>query len=198
MSAARLLIITAPSGSGKTTIVRHLLQTFPRLRFSISATTRSRRSTEVNGQDYYFISGERFRELEAQGAFLEWEEVYPGQFYGSLRSEVERIGAEGGVVVFDIDVKGALRLKQDYGDRALAVFIRPPSLEVLVDRLRARQTEDDASLERRIARVTEEMSFEDRFDRTLVNDDLPTALREASEIASAFLGEPSPNPTHPG
>jgi guanylate kinase len=190
MSTARLLIVTAPSGSGKTTIVRHLLKAFPRLRFSISATTRSRRSTEINGQDYYFISGERFRELVAQDAFLEWEEVYPGQFYGTLRSEVDRIGAEGGVAVFDIDVKGAVNLKRIYGDRALAVFIRPPSLEVLVARLRARQTEDDASLERRIARVTEEMSFEDRFDRTLVNDELTTALQEAQDIAASFLAEP--------
>ena len=195
MSAARLLIVTAPSGSGKTTIVRHLLQAFPRLRFSISATTRARRSTEINGQDYYFISGERFRELVAQDAFLEWEEVYPGQFYGSLRSEVDRIGDEGGVAVFDIDVKGAVNLKRIYGDRALAVFIRPPSLDVLVTRLRDRQTEDDASLERRIARVTEEMSFEDRFDRTLVNDDLATALQKAQDIASSFLGEPVPSPT---
>jgi len=195
MSAARLLIVTAPSGSGKTTIVRHLLQTFPRLRFSISATTRARRSTEINGQDYYFISGERFRELVAQDAFLEWEEVYPGQFYGSLRSEVDRTGDEGGVAVFDIDVKGAVNLKRIYGDRALAVFIRPPSLDVLVTRLRDRQTEDDASLERRIARVTEEMSFEDRFDRTLVNDDLATALQEAQDIASSFLGGPVPSPT---
>ncbi len=167
MSTARLLIVTAPSGSGKTTIVRHLLKAFPRLRFSISATTRSRRSTEINGQDYYFISGERFRELVAQDAF-----------------------AEGGVAVFDIDVKGAVNLKRIYGDRALAVFIRPPSLEVLVARLRARQTEDDASLERRIDRVTEEMSFEDRFDRTLVNDELTTALQEAQDIAASFLGEP--------
>lgn len=183
----RLLIVTAPSGSGKTTIVHHLLATFPELRFSISATNRSRRPNEINGQDYYFLSTERFLALRDEGAFLEWEEVYPGAFYGSLRSEVKRLAEAGYTVVFDIDVKGALRLKEQFGDQALAVFIRPPSLEVLIARLRNRQTEDAESLERRIRRVTEEMTYAERFDRILVNDRLPLALAEAETICRDLL-----------
>jgi guanylate kinase len=188
---AKLLIITAPSGSGKTTIVRHLLQRFPALRFSVSATNRSRRPMEINGRDYYFISDARFRELIAEDAFLEWEEVYPGAFYGTLRSEVDRLLEAGHPVVFDIDVKGALRLKEQFGPQALAVFIRPPSLDILIQRLRDRQTEDDASLERRIRRVTEEMGYEPLFDQTLVNDRLALALTEAETLCGSFLGLPS-------
>lgn len=183
----RLLIVTAPSGSGKTTIVHHLLATFPELRFSISATNRPRRPNEINGRDYYFLSTARFMALRDEGAFLEWEEVYPGAFYGSLRSEVQRLADDGFMVVFDIDVKGALRLKKQFGDQALAVFIQPPSLEVLIERLRKRQTEDAESLERRIRRVTEEMSYADRFDRILVNDQLPLALSESEAICRDWL-----------
>ncbi len=183
----KLLIVTAPSGSGKTTIVRHLLQTFPDLRFSISATNRPRRSSEFNGRDYHFLSSERFRELINSGALLEWEEVYQGQYYGTLRSEVDRIRSEGHAVIFDIDVQGAVNLKNSYGDNALALFIRPPSLEILIERLRNRQTEDEASLEKRIARVTKELTFESRFDLTLVNDNLSVALLEAEDITRNFL-----------
>lgn len=183
----RLLIVTAPSGSGKTTIVRHLLATFPDLRFSTSATNRKRRASEVNGRDYYFISDERFRVLMERDAFLEWEEVYPGQYYGTLRSEVDRLLAEGRNVIFDIDVKGAARLKALYGANALALFVRPPSLEILVRRLTQRQTEDAASLTRRIERVREEMSWESRFDRTLINDRLDAALSEADGLARSFF-----------
>ncbi|MBP6184053.1 MAG: guanylate kinase [Saprospiraceae bacterium] len=183
----KLLIVTAPSGSGKTTIVRHLLQTFPDLRFSISATNRPRRSTEFNGRDYYFLSTERFRELINSGAFLEWEEVYQGQYYGSLRSEVDRIRSEGLAVIFDIDVQGAVNLKKTYGEKALALFIRPPSLEILIQRLRNRQTEDEASLEKRIARVTQELTFESSFDLTIVNDKLSVALQESENITRDFL-----------
>lgn len=183
----RLLIVTAPSGSGKTTIVRHLLATFPDLRFSISATNRKRRASEVNGRDYYFITDERFRMLMERDAFLEWEEVYPGQFYGTLRSELDRLLAEGRNVVFDIDVKGAARLKALFGTKALALFVRPPSLEILIRRLTQRQTEDAASLTRRIERVREEMSWESRFDRTLINDRLDAALEEVDELARSFF-----------
>ncbi len=183
----RLLIVTAPSGSGKTTIVRHLLATFPDLRFSISATNRKRRASEVNGRDYYFITDERFRVLMNRDAFLEWEEVYPGQYYGTLRSEVDRLLAEGRNVVFDIDVKGAARLKTLYGAKALALFVRPPSLEILIRRLTQRQTEDAASLTRRIERVREEMAWESRFDRTLINDHLDAALEEVEGLARSFF-----------
>lgn len=191
MQPGKLLIVTAPSGSGKTTIVRHLLGQFPEMRFSVSATNRRRRPSEVNGRDYYFLSDSRFEALRQRGAFLEWEEVYPGQYYGTLRSEVDRILAAGHAVIFDIDVKGAVRLKEQYGEQALALFVRPPSREILIQRLRGRQTEDEASLERRIRRVTEELTYEDRFDRTLVNDQLATALAEASAIVQDFLGVPA-------
>ena len=131
----KLLIITAPSGAGKTTIVKHLLKTLSALRFSVSATNRARRPMEINGRDYYFLTTERFLHMVDQGAFLEWEEVYTEQYYGTLRSEVDRILAEGKTVIFDIDVKGALNLKMTYGDQALAVFIQPPSLDELINPL---------------------------------------------------------------
>lgn len=187
--SGKLLIVTAPSGAGKTTIVRHLLATFPRLRFSVSATNRERRPMEFNGRDYYFLSTPRFRELVDQGAFLEWEEVYAGQYYGTLRSEVDRILADGKAVIFDIDVQGALHLKEIYGDRALAIFIQPPSLEALVERLNRRKTEDPDSLKKRIARATEELTYCDRFDRAVVNDDLARALEETDAIVRTFLTE---------
>lgn len=186
-SSGKLLIVTAPSGSGKTTIVRHLLKAFPDLRFSISATNRPRRPTEFNGRDYYFLSTERFRELIENDSFLEWEEVYENQYYGSLRSEVDRIIGEGHDVIFDIDVHGAVNLKNTYGEAALALFIRPPSLEVLIQRLRNRKTEDEKSLQKRIDRATKELTFESRFDRTLVNDDLATAYAESEKIVQEFL-----------
>lgn len=190
----KLLIITAPSGAGKTTIVRHLLSAFPDLRFSISATNRARRSAETNGRDYYFLSTDRFRELVAQGAFLEWEEVYDGQYYGTLRSEVDRILAEGRCVIFDIDVKGALNLKKAYGDLALALFIEPPSLEALIRRLESRKTEDPASLKKRIDRATQELTYRDRFDRTVVNDRLDDALGTSVRVVADWLGVQHPVP----
>lgn len=183
----RLLVVTAPSGSGKTTIVRHLLKKYDDLRFVISATNRSRRANEINGADYYFLTTGRFHQLVAEGAFLEWEEVYDGQYYGSLASEVARINREGHIPIFDIDVKGALNLKKQYGDQALVLFIRPPSPAILEERLRARQTEDEASLNKRIKRAHLELTYEPHFDHTVVNDQLDRALQDAENLVAKFL-----------
>lgn len=184
----KLLIVTAPSGSGKTTIVRALLRTFPTLRFSISATTRLKRAAEVNGLDYYFLKPERFHELIRRDAFLEWEEVYPGRLYGSLSSEVDRIHREKHHPVFDIDVKGAWNLKERYGHRALALFIRPPSFAILEHRLRNRRTENAADLEGRLDRALRELEWESKFDVTVVNDQLDVAIAEATLLVRDYFG----------
>ena len=183
----KLLILTAPSGAGKTTLVRHLLQHFPQLAFSVSATTRPPRPGEVDGRDYHFLTAEAFARRIAAGAFVEYEEVYPGRFYGTLHSELHRIWAEGRVVVFDIEVKGATRIKRHYPDHTLAIFVAPPSEEILFQRLRDRSTEDADSLRVRIARAGEELSYRNTFDRVLINDDLPTALAEVEALTQAFL-----------
>ncbi|MCP9235679.1 guanylate kinase [Lewinella sp. JB7] len=183
----KLLIFTAPSGAGKTTLVRHLLQKFGQLAFSVSATTRPPRPGEEDGVDYHFLSLEEFRRRVAEGAFVEYEEVYPGRFYGTLHSEIERIRAAGRTVVFDIEVKGATNIKKHYPEDSLAVFVAPPSREVLFQRLRDRSTEDAESLRVRIARAAEELEYCHRFDRVLVNDELPAALAEAELIAREFL-----------
>jgi guanylate kinase len=186
----KLLIFAAPSGSGKTTIVRHLLARFPQLAFSVSAATRPQRAHERHGVDYYFISSEAFQHHIQQGDFAEWEEVYADNFYGTLRSEIERLWADGKVVIFDIDVQGAMRLKRKYGEQALAVFVKPPSREILVERLRSRGTEDPEALKRRIAKAEHELAYENKFDIVLVNDELEDALRKAESIAETFLGLP--------
>ena len=183
----KLLILTAPSGAGKTTIVRHLLAKYPELAFSVSATTRPPRPGEVDGRDYHFLTAEEFARRVAAGEFVEYEEVYPGRFYGTLHSELHRIWGEGRTVVFDIEVKGATTIKRHYPEGSLAVFVAPPSEEVLFQRLRDRSTEDADSLRVRIARAGEELAYRDRFDRVLVNDDLPTALAEADALTTAFL-----------
>ena len=182
-----MLIITAPSGAGKTTIVRHLLATFPELAFSVSATTRARRPHEVDGEDYHFISKEAFLDKIRHQAFAEWEEVYEDMYYGTLHEEIERIWQAGKHIVFDIEVKGATNLKRAYPERSLAVFVKPPDRETLFRRLRDRQTEDEAGLAKRIARAEEELAYEDKFDRVLVNDDLPTALTEAVRVTHDFI-----------
>jgi guanylate kinase len=186
----KLLIFAAPSGAGKTTIVRHLLGRFPQLAFSVSATTRSRRDHEQDGRDYYFMDVATFRQKMAEGAFVEWEEVYEGQYYGTLRAEIERLWSEGKHVLFDVDVKGALRLKAAYPDRALAVFVKPPSPETIRQRLIARGTETPETLAKRMARVAEELSYEPQFDEVLVNDDLAEALAEAEALVAETLDEP--------
>ncbi|MTB49503.1 guanylate kinase [Lewinella sp. W8] len=188
MPHGKLLIFTAPSGAGKTTIVRHLLGKYGQLSFSVSATNRPPRPGEEDGRDYYFLSTEEFERRITAGDFVEYEEVYPGRFYGTLRSEIDRILASGRSVVFDIEVKGATNLKKFFPDNSLAVFVAPPSPEVLFQRLRDRNTESEDSLRVRIARAGEELSYVNSFDRVLVNDDLATALAEAEAIVGEFIG----------
>ncbi|MDX1942971.1 MAG: guanylate kinase [Saprospiraceae bacterium] len=183
----KLIILTAPSGAGKTTIARHLLKTFDLLAFSVSATTRTRRAHEVEGRDYYFISIEKFKELIAADAFVEWEEVYEDQFYGTLRSEIERLWALGKHIVFDIDVEGALNIKKQYPEQTLIIFVQPPSPEILFERLRERSTEDENSLRKRIAKATRELTYANKCDVILVNDILEKALQEAETIVKQFL-----------
>jgi guanylate kinase len=178
----KLIVFTAPSGAGKTTIVKHLLSKYEELDFSVSATTRSPRPHEVHGKDYYFLSLEEWQQKIEEGDFLEWEEVYQGQYYGSLKSEVERLWSLGKYVVFDMDVKGATNIKKIYGDKAVTVFVKPPSPEILFARLRNRQTEDEESLRKRIARAAEELKYEPTFDIVLLNNDLSTCLKEAEDI----------------
>lgn len=186
-----MLIFTAPSGAGKTTIVRHLLQQYDFLNFSVSATTRDRREHEVDGKDYYFLTPEEFKQKIANGDFIEWEEVYENQFYGTLESEVERVWAANQVIVFDIEVKGATNIKKMYGNKCQAVFVKPPSLEILIERLKNRQTESAKSLKKRIARVTHEMTYQNKFDTVLVNDLLAVTLKEAEFIVETFVfGKP--------
>lgn len=188
----KLLIFTAPSGAGKTTIVRYLLREIPGLAFSVSATTRPRRPHEVDGRDYYFISPEEFLAKVAANEFVEWEEVYAGLYYGTLHQELDRLWAAGKDILFDIDVKGALNLQAAYPDRSLSIFIKPPSEAVLRERLRKRDTETEASLRKRLDRAAEELAYADRFDRILINDDLEEALAAAMEMVTTFLGE-APN-----
>ena len=185
---SKMLIFTAPSGAGKTTIVRHLLEKFPELAFSISATTRKKRAHEQDGYDYYFISPEEFQQKIEAGAFVEWEAFYGGLHYGTLHSEVDRLWQAGKHIIFDIEVKGATNLKNAYPEESLVVFVKPPSEEILFERLRQRQTEDPDSLAKRIARAAEELTYEDTFDYVLLNDDLTAALQEAERLTADFLG----------
>lgn len=187
--AGKALIFSAPSGSGKTTIVRHLLQTNEDLGFSISASTRDKRGrTESDGTDYYFLSPEDFKKKIDADEFIEWEEVYEGNFYGTLKSEIERIWSQGKNVIFDVDVKGGLNLKKYFGDRALAVFVKVPSLDILKERLKDRGTESEESLSRRLFKAKFEMTFQNKFDVVLVNKNLETSLLEAQRIYDDFKG----------
>jgi guanylate kinase len=188
MHQGKALIFSAPSGSGKTTIVKHLLSINPKLGFSISACTRDKRGrNEQNGKDYYFLTPEEFKDKIDKQEFIEWEEVYAGNFYGTLKSEIERIWAQGKHVIFDVDVKGGLNLKKYFGDRALAVFVKVPSIEVLEERLRDRNTDSEDSISRRLFKAKFELKFEDKFDVTLVNEDLDTSLRKAERLMTDFL-----------
>ncbi len=188
MQEGKLVIFSAPSGAGKTTIVHHLLKQIPQLAFSVSATTRQKRGEEVHGKDYYFISKEDFLHRIAQKEFVEFEEVYKDNFYGTLRSEIERLWSEGKQVIFDIDVEGGLHLKKKFGHRALAVFVQPPSLEVLIERLHGRATDSQEKLKERIEKAEKELAYADKFDIILKNDDLKTACAEAEQLVSKFLG----------
>lgn len=183
----KMLIVTAPSGAGKTTIVRHLLKTFENLSFSVSATTRPPREGEVEGKDYYFLTIRKFKNRIKKEAFAEWEEVYPDKYYGTLKSEIEKKWRKKKNVVFDIEVKGATNLKKLYGDRALAIFIKPPSLAELIRRLENRDTENKKTLAERIARAKEELTYENNFDKILINDQLDVALKEAEQMVMDFM-----------
>ncbi len=185
----KLFIFSAPSGSGKSTIVQHLMTRDLGLSFSVSATSRAPRDHETQGVEYYFLTREEFRSKISEQAFIEWEEVYPGQYYGTLKSEVERIWNIGRHALFDIDVMGGIHLKERYGARACAIFVKPPSLEVLEQRLRARGTEDDASMAKRLEKAVYEMQFASEFDHILVNDHLERTLKEAEGLVKNFLNK---------
>ena len=187
--AGKLIIFSAPSGSGKSTIINYLLQQSLRLRFSISATSRAPRGTEKNGVEYYFLTPEAFKARIAKGDFLEYEEVYTDKFYGTLKSEVERILNEGDNVIFDVDVVGGCNIKRFYGDRALSVFIQPPSIEELRKRLVGRGTDTPEVIESRIAKAEYELNFADKFDTVVINDDLETAKAKALQVIQAFLAK---------
>jgi guanylate kinase len=187
MSEGKLVIFSAPSGAGKTTIVRHLLDQNLNFGFSISATTRKPRGTEQNGKEYYFLSTVEFRIKISNGDFLEWEEVYPGCFYGTLKSEVDRIFQNGQNILFDIDVEGGSTIKKHYGEKALAVFIQPPSIKELENRLIERSTDPPEVIRERIAKAEHEMGYIGLFDIIIINDKLEVALREAEEKIRYFL-----------
>jgi guanylate kinase len=183
----KAVIVSAPSGAGKTTLVRHLLSAMPRLAFSVSACSRSAREGEIHGHDYYFLSVSDFLSTIRSNGFVEWQEVYPGSYYGTLKSELDRIWAEGNIPIFDVDVVGALNLKEYFGKNGLALFIQPPSLEELEHRLRKRASDSEESIARRLAKSTFELTFADRFDTIIVNDNLEEKCREIVDIVSRFL-----------
>lgn len=187
MTLGKAFIFSAPSGSGKTTIVKHLINKFENLGFSISATTRQKRNGETDGKDYYFLDQKEFEEKISNDQFIEWEQVYEGLYYGTMKEEVERLWKEGKHVVFDVDVVGGLNLKKYFGDRGLAVFVKAPDLETIKQRLEGRKTESEESLKKRIEKVKYEMTFEDRFDISLVNDNLEEALSNADKIVEDFI-----------
>lgn len=187
MKEGKLIIFSAPSGSGKTTLVRHLLEALPELSFSISATSRAARGEEKHGKDYYFLSEEEFNLQVANDAFLEWEEVYKGTKYGTLKSEVQRLWGEGKHVIFDIDVIGGLNLKKQFGNNALAVFVKVPSLNELELRLRSRKTDSELKIIQRVSKAREETEYADQFDSIIVNDDLEKSKIEALHLVKDFI-----------
>ena len=183
----KAIIVSAPSGAGKTSIVKHLLSEFPVLSFSVSACSRPKRDGERDTKDYYFLTVDEFHEKIERCEFLEWEEVYPGSYYGTLRSEVRRIWSLGKVPIFDVDVKGGLTLKKYFKKSALSIFIQPPSLNVLRQRLKLRGTENSESLKKRIGKAEFEMTFSDKFDNVIVNNELVKATADARELVDNFL-----------
>ena len=187
MQNGKLIIFSAPSGSGKTTIVKRLLSTFPQFEFSISATSRQPRGEERNGVDYFFLTQEEFRQKVAENAFVEWEEVYNGTCYGTLRSEMERIWAKGNVISFDVDAMGGTNLKRIFGERACSIFIKAPSVEALRERLIGRGTDSAETIEKRVAKAEFELSKASEFDFVVVNDILDNAVAETEQIITDFL-----------
>jgi len=187
MSSGKVIIFSAPSGAGKSTVVQHLLKKYSTLEFSVSATSRKPRGQERDGIEYFFMSPEEFKSRIDNGEFVEYEEVYSGFYYGTLKSEVERIWEKGNTIVFDIDVKGGVNLKKLYGDNALAIFVCPPSIEVLRERLIGRGTDSPEAIEKRVAKAEYEMTFADNFDKILVNNDLEKCLSEAEATIDKFL-----------
>ena len=185
----KLIIFSAPSGSGKTTIVRRLMEIVEGLEFSVSATSRAPRGVEQDGQDYYFLSGEEFDKRIAEDAFVEWEEVYAGTKYGTLRSELERIWSKGHTILFDVDVKGGVRLKDIFGEQALSIFVMPPSIEELRRRLEGRATDTPEKIEQRIGKAAEEIGYAERFDLTIINDDLEAAVEQVRRVVEQFIAE---------
>ena len=185
----KVVIFSAPSGSGKSTVVSHVLPLHPEMEVSVSATSRKPRGTEQDGVEYLFYSADIFRKLVEMDKFVEYEEVYKDNFYGTLKSEVNRIWSKGHVIIFDVDVKGGVNLKKYFGDRALSVFIQAPSVEALRQRLINRGTDSLEAIEARVAKAAEEMTYADKFDYILVNDDLETALKEAEQVVDKFLCE---------
>ena len=180
------VIFSAPSGSGKTTIVKHILQHFPRIQFSISATTRQIRPGETDGKDYHFISVDEFKSKIDKGEFIEWQEVYPGLFYGTLKTEVQKIWNKGGIVIYDMDVVGGVNLKKKFGDESLSFFIKVPSIEELEQRLRSRGTESEEKIQMRVSKAQSEMEYENQFDIILINRDLENTLKITEEIISSL------------
>ena len=186
----KVVIFSAPSGAGKSTIVNHLLGLYPELEFSISATSRAPRGQEQHGVEYYFFTADEFRQMIAEDKFVEYEEVYAGSFYGTLKSEVERIWAKGHPIIFAIDVQGGVNLKRIFGEQALSVFIQAPSVEILRERLIGRGTDTEEAIERRVAKAASEMEFAaGKFDYVLINDDLDTAKAEAQKTIGNFLAK---------
>lgn len=183
----KLVVITAPSGAGKTSITKHLMQTFPNLAFSVSATTRAPRINETDGKDYYFISIEQFEEKIRENAFVEWEMVYEGLYYGTLHAEIKKMWEAGKIPILDIDVKGAMNIKKLYPTQTLTLFITPPSLESLKERLEKRGTDTAASIQKRVDKAAFELSFQDRFDQIILNDKLEAACQLATDTLQLFL-----------
>lgn len=183
----KLILFAAPSGSGKTTIIKHLLELDLNLSFSVSATTRPKRETEQHGKDYFFLTQEEFKEKINNGSFLEWEEVYEGTYYGTLKTEVDKELQKGKNILFDIDVIGAINIKKIYENQALALFIKPPSIEILKERLLIRNTESEHTLQKRIGKAEYELTFEDQFDITIINENIFDAQEEAKQIILNFI-----------
>ena len=189
----KAIIVSAPSGAGKSTIVKHLMAEIPSLEFSVSACSRAMRPGEADGREYHFISVEKFREHIEACDFLEWEEVYPGNFYGTLKSEIRRIWALGKIPIFDVDVVGGLNLKRYFRASGLAVFIQPPSIEVLAERLTTRGTESEESLQKRVGKAEQELTFASKFDRIVINDKLDVTCNEVKHLVHQFLLEEDAN-----